>query len=220
MSVIDQVTKMLSLTDGRDKSYKFLQGATKALAFYTKDTASADKLNKISKSLGEGRSIMRLGKWTSNIQKINSLVAKADAQGGWNRLLVIEVVRVLGDMGYVIGDNLTYLSKYKVFALDPAACTKHGKVAQFWGFFCQVIMDVLTVLMLDPRKPNYAEARETAILNLTKDVADTIVVLATVAYLPKSIFNPSGGLQGILLTLSGAIATYQNWNKAAPTAAK
>lgn len=215
MSVVDQVTKMLSVTDGRDKSYKFLQGATKALAFYSADPATATKFDKLSKSLGEGRSIMRLAKWTSNIQKIDNLNAKA-TKNGWNQLLVVELVRVLGDMGYVVADNVAFFGKYRIIGADPAVFSKYGKISQFWGFFAQVILDIVALISLDASKPTFAADRQTAILNITKNVSDILVVLSVVGYLPKNIYNLNGGLAGILLALSGAISTYQNWGKAAP----
>jgi hypothetical protein len=215
-STVEQITKMLSITDGRDKTYKFLQGATKALGYYSADPATASKFNKLSQSIGEGRSIMRLGKWTSNIQKIDALNQKAIKKGAWNQLLVIELLRVLGDMGYVIGDNTTYLSKYRILPADPKLATKYAKISQFWGFFCQIILDIVTIMGLDAAKPTYAAERETALQNITKNTADILVILATVGYLPKSIYNINAGLAGILVALSGAIATYQNWTKAAP----
>lgn len=216
MSTIEQVTKMLSITDGRDKTYKFLQGATKALSYYSADPATSSKFDKLSKSIGEGRSIMRLGKWTTNIQKIDALNQKAIKKGSWNQLLVVELIRVLGDMGYVIGDNAAYLSKYRIIAADAKICGKYAKISQFWGFFCQIILDIVTIMGLDASKPTYAADREAALLNITKNFSDILVVLSVVGYLPKSIFNINAGLAGVLVALSGAIATYQNWTKAAP----
>jgi hypothetical protein len=209
---------MLSVTDGRDKTYKFLQGAAKALAYYASDAATASKFDKLSKSLGEGRSIMRFGKWTSNIQKIDGINKKA-AKSGWNQLLVVELIRSLGDMGYVIGDNAAYFGKYRLIAVDPKVSANYAKISQFWGFLCQVILDIVAVISLDSTKATYAADRETAILNITKNVSDTLVILSVVGYVPKSIFNLNGGVAGILLALSGAISTYQNWNKAAPAPA-
>ena len=220
MSSVEQVTKMLSVTDGRDKAYKFLQGATKALAYYTSDPATSSKIDKLSKSIGEGRSIMRLGKWTSNIQKMDALNQKAMKKGGWNQLLVIEFLRVLGDMGYVIGDNSAYLSKYRILSTDPKLCTKYGKISQFWGFFCQIILDIIAVISLDASKPTYAEDRQAALLSITKNTSDILVILSVVGYLPKSIYSVNAGVAGILVSISGAIATYQNWTKAAPSKPK
>ena len=216
MSSIDQVTKMLSVTDGRDKTYKFLQGATKALAYFSADPATAGKIDKVSKSLGEGRSIMRLGKWTSNIQKIENIHKKALKAGGYNQLLVVELIRVLGDMGYVVGDNMSYLSKYRILSTDPKQCTKYGKISQFWGFFCQIILDVVTIISLDASKASYAADRTTAILNITKNLSDILVILSVVGYIPKNVYNLNAGVAGCLLALSGGIATYQNWSKAGP----
>ena len=217
MSSIDQVVKLFSLTDGRDKSYKRLQGLTKALAFFLPDKSTATKMDNLSKSIGEGRSIMRFAKWTTNIQKFVKISKDATDTAGWNQARIIEFVRVLGDMGYVIGDNMAYFSKYKILPTDQKACAKYAMVSQFWGFFCQIILDVIKIVTLAPTAS--AATREEAFLNLTKDLADILVVLSVVGYLPTSIYNLNGGVQGILLTLSGAIATYQNWGKAAPAPA-
>jgi hypothetical protein len=215
-AINDQLVKMLSLTDGRDKLLKFVQGASKALAFYSSDKATAKQLNALAGSLGEGRSIMRLGKWTTNIQKLQGVVARAEAKG-WDQLLVIEALRVLGDAGYVVGDNSTYLAKYRIVGGDPKLFTKYGKISQFWGFFFQVILDVVALSSIDAAD---SEARTAAVLTLVKDVSDLLVVLSVVQFLPKNVYDLNAGVAGSLLAISGGIATYQNWNKAAPSKAK
>lgn len=214
MADLDKFVKLLATNDGRDKIYKGLAGVVKILAAYSASKESAKKFTSLGKSIGEGRSIMRMAKWVNNINKFQTLLPKLIANPA-NTKNTIEVFRVLGDFGYVLGDNLSYLSKYKVLSLNAAEVTKKAKVWQFWGYFCAVILDILAVnATLAKQSSDAATAKKEIranILSLIKDLADFLVVLATVGYVKA--FKPSATVQGLLTLLSGSIATYQNWTK-------
>jgi hypothetical protein len=209
---LDKLVKLLAQTDGRDKMLKTVQGAAKVLAFYAGTKAETKKWDNLSKSIGEGRSIMRFGKFTSNIQKIQVILAKAGGGSGLTQKQIIEILRILGDFGYVVGDNLTYFSKYKMLPLDPKVTAANAKLAQFWGFICALLLDVLAIVSLDTTKPSYAADRQSATLTLVKDTADTLAVWASVGYL-SSVYHPNAAFTGACTALSGSIATYTNWKK-------
>jgi len=212
MADLDKFVKLLGQTDGRDKIYKALAGLVKVLAACSsKDQAKL--LGGLGKSIGEGRSIMRLIKWVGNIQKLNGLLPKLAAPNTKN---IVETIRVIGDFGYIFGDNVQYLSKYKVLSFNAADVARKSKVFQFWGYIAAVLLDIFA---LQAARAKAASDKATAdkeikagVINVTKNLCDTLVVLATVGYL-SSVYKPSAKTTGALTLASGAIATYQNWNK-------
>jgi hypothetical protein len=214
MADIDKFIKLLAQTDGRDKIYKTLQGIVKILGYQSAgDKELAKKYAGLAKSIGEGRSIMRMTKWVGNVNKLQGFVPKL---GGLNAKMAIEILRVLGDFGYILGDNLAYLSKYKVLSLDATEVGKKSKIFQFWGYICAVILDILALMKNEKLKESdaatYAKERQAGLLNITKNLADTLATMAAVGYL-STVWGPSAGMTGALGATSGAIATYQNWTK-------
>lgn len=211
MSALDVFVSLCNTTDGRDKIYKTFAGLTKALgAIPTAPNAKA--MAKVSKAIGDGRSLMRMGKFTSNIVKIN---AYSDKVAKLTPTQMVEIARILGDFGYVVGDNITYLAKYGVISVNGAVATKYGKIAQFWGFVCALVLDILKLSKAFGAKHKDAKsaaAFKTAVLNLIKDTADTLAVLAAVGYAKRFGYSPSGVFVGGCSFVSGSIATYANWN--------
>jgi hypothetical protein len=214
MADLDKFIKLLGQTDGRDKLYKTLAGIVKVLAVYATTKDQAKIYGSLGKSIGEGRSIMRLAKWVGNVSKLQALVPKLAT--GFNVKTLVEVFRVLGDFGYICGDNIAYLSKYKVLGRDAAAVTKGAKLFQFYGYVFAVILDVFAIQAARAKAAadvatSRKEVKANAI-NLTKNVADLLVVTAAVGYV-SSVWKPSNTTTGALTITSGAIATYQNWSK-------
>lgn len=214
MSDLDKFIKLLGTTDGRDKIYKFVAGVTKILAYRATDKNLAKKYNTLAKSIGEGRSLMRMAKWVGNYNKLQGFAAKAATLTSKQ---IVEIIRVIGDFGYILGDNLAYLSKYGVLPLNAESCGKNSKVFQFWGYLCAVVLDIWGLLTLekkkfDDEKQRVAE-RQALLLALTKDTADLFAVLAAVGYAKNFGYNPSSGFTGFCGATSGAVATYINWAK-------
>jgi hypothetical protein len=214
MCDIDKFVKLLAQTDGRDKIYKTLQGVVKILGYQSAgDKELAKKYGALAKSIGEGRSIMRMTKWVGNVNKLQGFASKL---GTLNAKMIVEILRVIGDFGYILGDNLAYLAKYKVLSLDAANVGKNSKIFQFWGYFCAVILDVWALLKNEKQKESdpatYQKERKAGLLSLTKNIADFAATMAAVGYL-SAVWSPSAGVTGALGATSGAIATYQNWNK-------
>lgn len=208
MQQLDNFSSLCNLTDGRDKIYKTLGGLAKTLG--SVPGPHAKKFAALSKAIGDGRSLMRMGKWTSNISKIDAQSSKAV---GTKQM--VEILRVLGDFGYVFGDNVQYLAKFGL--LGPNVVSKRvaeqSKVFQFYGFVCAVALDIYNLFKeYTAEVVNKKKIRE-CILNLIKDLCDFLACLAAVGYAKRLGYNPSGVFTGMCSFTSGSIATYNNWNK-------
>jgi hypothetical protein len=213
MADVDKIVKLLATTDGRDKLYKFSANMAKIIAFSSADKTTQKKWNGLAKSIGEGRSLMRMGKWVGNVSKLQGFGAKL---GSLSQRNLVEVLRVIGDFGYVLGDNLAYLSKYNILPLDAKQCGKNSKVFQFWGYLCALILDLWSLMLLPTKNLDAATSkkeRTALVLSATKNLADTLSALNNVGYASSFGYNPSVGFTGACGATSGAIATYTNWKK-------
>ena len=207
---LDKIVKLLAQTDGRDKLYKTAAGLAKVAADCS-DKESGKKWKAIGKSIGDGRSLMRMGKWVGNVQKLQGAAAK----GTLTSYQAVEVLRVIGDFGYVLGDNLQYLAKFGVIPVDAAKTAANSKVFQFWGFLCAVVLDLWQLALLPSKKLTAEEAakkRQALILSAIKNFADLLNCLNAVGY-AKGFYKPSATFLGACGVTSGAIATYTNWGK-------
>lgn len=211
----DKFIKLLATTDGRDKIYKVLANVSKIVGWVNEaDKVSAKKWNALSKSIGEGRSLMRMAKWVGNVQKLQGYAAKA---GSLTSRQFLEILRVIGDFGYILGDNLAYLSKYGILPLNAENAAKQSKIFQFWGYIMATILDALSLSGLAAKQAKmdaaaFAAEQQALVLSFVKNAADTLATLASVGYM-KSMYNPSIGFTSLCGATSGAIATYQNWTK-------
>ena len=207
---IDKVVKLLAQTDGRDKLYKTAAGLAKIAADFS-DKESGKKWKSIGKSIGDGRSLMRMGKFVGNVQKLQGFAAK----GSLSSYQAVEVLRVIGDFGYVLGDNLQYLAKFGVLPMDAAKTAANSKVFQFWGFVCAVLLDLWQLALLPSKRleaKDFAKKRHALVLSAIKNFADMLNCLNAVGY-AKSFYKPSSTFLGACGVTSGAIATYTNWGK-------
>jgi hypothetical protein len=210
---VDKIVKLLALTDGRDKLYKTTGGIAKIIAVHS-DKETSKKWKGLSKSIGDGRSLMRMGKWIGNYQKLQGFAQKYNKLTSYN---ILEILRVIGDFGYVLGDNLQYLAKYGILPLDAAKTARNSKVFQFWGFLCAFILDLWQIALLPTKKlepVELAKKRHELVLSAVKNLADVLNCLAAVGY-AKRFYAPSETFLGVCNVVSGGIATQQNWKKVA-----
>lgn len=211
-----KVVNLLAQTDGRDKIYKFLVNVIKLLAAYAGTKESAKKWTTLAKSLGEGRSLMRMAKWVGNYNKLSALAAKASSLTSRQ---VVEILRIIGDFGYIFGDNVSYLSKYGVLPFNATSAAKNSKIFQFWGYFFAVILDIWSIITLNGKKARggideaqFKKESTDLYLSVTKNSADFLSTLDAVGY-AKACYNPGSKVVACFGATSGAIATYQNWKK-------
>jgi len=210
MQQLDNFSSLCNLTDGRDKIYKTLGGAAKILG--SVPNPHAKKFAALSKAIGDGRSLMRMGKWTSNISKIEGQASKAGSLGAKQ---IVEIARVLGDFGYVVGDNVQYLAKFGLFG--PNIVSKNvaaqSKVFQFYGFIFAVALDIYNLIKEQTAEVVNKKKVRDCIISLFKNICDFLACLAAVGYAKSLGYNPSGTFTGLCSFTSGAIATHANWKK-------
>ena len=215
MADLTKFINLLAQTDGRDKIYKTLQNLVKIAAAQSSDKAQAKKFNTLAKSLGEGRSLMRMAKWTTNYNKLVEYSKKASTLTSRQ---IVEILRVIGDFGYILGDNLSYLAKYGVLPFNASTTAKNSKIFQFWGFFFATLLDVWAMITLRAKaasgmdEATYAKEAKALRLSLVKNFCDLLVTLNAVGY-ASAFYKPSGTALGVFGATSGAIATYNNWKK-------
>lgn len=219
MAPLDQLINLLASNDGRDKLYKFLAGVFKILAAVAKSNqnrALASAFTSLGASIGSARSVMRMGKFIADVPKYEKLTTKLQKKG-FSVLVVIEILRTLGNSLYVAGDNAAFIAKHKLIAASAKDITKYAKIAQFWGFFLAAVLDVVALSAALAKKDSdpSASKKETkaAVLGLAKDGSDTLVTMAAVGYF-KSVWHPNAYTAGALTCVSGGVATYSNWIKA------
>lgn len=219
MARLDQIIALLALTDGRDKLYKFLAGVFKIIGALSKkqqQLALTSACDAMGAAIGSARSVMRMGKFVADVPKLKKLGSKASATPDLKT--VIEIFRTIGNSLYIIGDNVAFVAKQKLISADAKCVTKCAKVAQFWGFFLAAVLDVFALAAAQAKKSTdpstYKKEQKAALLGLAKDGSDTLVTMAAVGYF-KNIWHPCPMTAGALTCVSGGIATYTNWKKAA-----
>ena len=190
------VVTLLSKTEGRDKLLKAAAGLAKVLATFT----NASQHTKLATSLSEARSIMRLGGWVVNIQKLATLPSRTLAE----RLFII---RVAFDMFYCVHDNLQYLTKYGVISPMQLQVLIHRSfIGLFWGFFTAVLIDIHALLTQSLTATEWRKR----VLMLTRNFCDMLAGLNNVGY-AKSLFTLSPRTMGMLGFVSAAISCRDNY---------
>jgi len=208
---IDKVIKLLAQTDGRDKIYKAAANVAKFLAYSNQQSGNKDGAKRaaaLAKSIGEGRSLMRMGKWVQNTKKLTDSASSGTVFSAPDT--VMEYTRVACDFGYIFGDNVGYLAKYGVVAVsDEKWVAKQSKVFQFYAYVLAVLLDIMKILKL--RKQG--KSCQASYINLTKNASDALVSADGLGYGRCVGYAPNAGFTSLLGFLSGSIATYQNWQK-------
>ncbi|KEG07188.1 glycosomal membrane protein [Trypanosoma grayi] len=216
MSDFDKFVKLLAQTDGRDKIYKFLGGVLKILATVEAGHPRAASYKAVGSSITDGRSLLRMAKWTGDVPKMHSIVALYTEKGTVEMKKIIEFLRVLGNFLYVLGDNTAFLMRYKLLPGKAKQVQHHSKIAQFWGFFFAAVLDLVALRKALLKRASDAATSQkeakAALISLAKDGADVFVTMAAVGYM-KEVWHPSAVTSGALTALSGGIATYLNWKK-------
>eukprot|EP00758_Cryptobia_borreli_P001176 Tbor_TRINITY_DN2005_c0_g1::TRINITY_DN2005_c0_g1_i1::g.12114::m.12114 len=210
MDQIDTFVVLCGQTDGRDKIYKSMAGLFKILG--ETQMPNAKKFAAFSKAIGSGRSLMRMGKWTSNMNKLQAYIPTAASLTAKN---MVEILRIIGDFGFVLGDNLHYISSYNIVPIDPRLAHVNSKMFQFFGFICAVVLDMWNLVILQLEGQIKTKKFREGILTLIKDLCDTIACMVVVRYNSGYGGKPSASLVGGCSLISGCIATRSNWKKAA-----
>ena len=126
----------------------------------------------------------------------------------------VKILRILGDIGYIVGDNLQYLGKYGLLQMDHKLMAKRSKVFQFWGYVMAIYLHLFDMLIYLGKAGTLQDSKGKKMLLLFfRDICDLLNSLASVGYI--SAWNPSSGTQGALGLISASIGTHDNWEKSA-----
>mmetsp|Transcript_9097 Transcript_9097/g.12189 ORF Transcript_9097/g.12189 Transcript_9097/m.12189 type:complete len:215 (+) Transcript_9097:63-707(+) len=208
---IDTTVKIMATTEGRDKVYKAVQNLARFLEWSgsrSGDFSSAKKYGVLAKSMGDGRSLMRLGKWIQNLRKMREISASGAAFDTVDGL--VEYGRVSADFGFVVGDNISYLAKYNILSnVSSQWVSRRAKVSQFWAFLFACILDILKLI----RAYKAEKVMKDLIINFVRNFADLLATLDATGY-ASCVYKPCVGFTSMCGLLSGSIATYQNVIKA------
>merc|ERR1712230_94898 len=129
--LVNDSLKVASTTVGRDKAYRTVQYAARALAWYYAQRGypreAVAQMSAIKSALGTTRKVMRLGKPMEHFQAAVKAMTLADPI-----LRVLAISRQLGYAFYLINDALVWAhsAKIKVYAKDRfARIQKAGTLA-------------------------------------------------------------------------------------------
>ncbi|KAH9597019.1 hypothetical protein LSM04_000143 [Trypanosoma melophagium] len=165
--IIKAVTTSLSTSDGQDKFLKGSSALVKLLfCFY-----GIKSLLDFADSISDGRSLLRLLSWLSNLQIMYNTLQK-DPSGIRD---VIYLARIIGDGIFKICDNVAFLGSkfqgnrelYQEFALASRA-------ALFWGFFAAVLLSIY-----DLRYDRYTGNSKRRYITLVQNLCDLLTAAST-----------------------------------------
>ena len=202
---VDIAISLLASTDGRDKLYKTMENISKLLACFAQQRCSS-KLVRFSQRISDGRSLMRIGKWVTNAQKLADSADKNVAEQTLEENL--DKSRIFCDLCYIILDNILYFNRFLLMSLkQEASYVKKSKVFQFWTFFFACALDIVKIIRKYKANGNVIETKDA--LNFVKNFADFLVTLSAVKYL-SIIYKPSAAWLSMCSIVSGSIATAQH----------
>lgn len=203
--------KFLAATDGRDKLYKFFHYGARFLSWFCLNTANnaqwAKYWSNIDSVMSDGRKLLRLFKFLSEIEKLGTI------REARPMLLVANLLKTLGMAGYFFFNNLSWAMKFNIVSGDEK---KWGKLS-FWawtvGLLFALVLDVvkyrensrrqqkalasssqteLAQLKKEQRELEYAMIREVANLQISTSLVEInpiksagVVGLAGVVVRPK-----------------------------------
>ncbi|KNH09353.1 glycosomal membrane protein [Perkinsela sp. CCAP 1560/4] len=201
---VDIAIQLLSSTDGRDKVYKTMENLSKFYGCFANQRC-AGMLTGFAQRVSDGRSLMRLGKWVTNAQK---LIDNADKNLSSQSVEeTLDNSRVFCDFCYIILDNILYLNRFLFMTLKHEQnYIRRAKVFQFWTFFFACALDIIKMV----RKYREEKARPATkeILNFLRNFCDFLVALSGVRYL-SFVYRPSAAWLSLFSIVSGSIATTQ-----------
>eukprot|EP01059_Diplonema_ambulator_P035729 TRINITY_DN8540_c0_g1_i1.p1 TRINITY_DN8540_c0_g1~~TRINITY_DN8540_c0_g1_i1.p1 ORF type:complete len:236 (+),score=65.83 TRINITY_DN8540_c0_g1_i1:41-709(+) len=131
---------------------------------------------KLAKSLADGRSMMRMGQWVKSSVNVQDAVNGVVRAEGVQTQPLLQVVRQAADMGYKIGDNVTFLSKQGVVEADAPRWATATKRLQFTMFGIDALNAATAIVN------NNGTSRTPAIL--MRSVCDCLMVLQGTKWAP------------------------------------
>lgn len=208
----DVLIALLAKTDGRDKLLKAAAGVARMLFHFT----NAKQHETLFKSISDGRSLMRLVLWTSNVDRMVMAGSPKDCDT-W-----LTFLRTLFDALFCVCDNVVYFGKPGVLALkDVNGWVLRGTRFMFFGFILAVVLDLLALSKAAGVAPSDATPDEVATfqkkasaeitkrrLMLVRNTCDLIASMNASALIPG--LQLSHLVIGFCAFTSGAIASCEN----------
>jgi len=211
--------KFLAATDGRDKLYKFFHYGARFLSWFCLSSLGhpqwAAYWSNIDVVMADGRKLLRLYKFLSEIEKLGTI---RESRPG---LLVANLLKTLGMAGYFFFNNISWAMKFKVISGDEK---KWGKLS-FWawtvGLLFALVLDVVKYRENSRRQQKaIAGSNQTEFAQLKKEQRELqYAIIREVANLQISTslveINPirNNGLVGLAGVIEAVLASYQIWKK-------
>lgn len=221
----------LAHTDGRDKLAKFLQNYCRYRKHYS-PTGSASWLQfkSLQDSLSEFRSLIKFGKPVKNVLEISEIVesTRNDQPGrGLGRLQPLDCLRLfslISDIGYKVGDNIEYLSHYKLLRFDETRCESWSKTFQFFAYLADVMVGWMELRAFEKKRKQYRESdkeqkfenkRHAMRMGYLGDFADFLRVAPgfMAMYGLLGVRKKHDGFSGVMGLIVGATGVWKVWSK-------
>ncbi|ORC84613.1 putative glycosomal membrane protein [Trypanosoma theileri] len=168
--IIRAMSKCLSTTDGQDKLLKG-SGALMKLLFCF---CGIKSLLDFADSASEGRSLLRLLSWLSNLQIVYNTLQK-DPSGIRD---VIYLARIIGDGIFKICDNVAFLGiKFQGYTDVSQDFARASRAGLFWGFFAAVMLS-----LYDLRYDRYTVNNKRRYITLVQNLCDLLTAASTIRF--------------------------------------
>jgi len=212
--------KFLAATDGRDKLYKFFHYGARFLSWFCLGSLHnpewAQYWSNIDTVMSDGRKLLRLYKFLSEIEKLGSLKESRPAH------LVANLLKTLGMAGYFLFNNVAWAIKFKIISGDEKKWSRLSFWAWTVGLLFALILDVVKYRenLRRQQRSLSSSGGQTEAIQLKKEQRELqYAIIREVANLQISTslveINPLGnnGIVGIAGVVEAALASYQIWKK-------
>lgn len=232
LRILRVLAAFLARTDGRDKLAKFLQNYCRYRKYYASGSAS-QYFKRIQDSLSEFRSLIKFGKPVKNVLEIHEIVtqdmkktspapiaARTTGFAGLPSIRSLKLVSLLADIGYKLGDNVEYLSHYKVLKFDEARCESWSKTFQFFAYLADVLVGMKQLFDFEKKRKQFDDNKtfkdnlRAKQISYLGDVADFLRV--TPGFLAMyGLFGvrKHDGFSGVMGLIVGATGIWKVWHK-------
>lgn len=237
--VLRAVAALLARTDGRDKLAKFLQNYCRYRKYYAvAGSASFVKFKRLQGSLSEFRSLLKFGKPVKSAIEVHTIMTqdrfgddkggrRGGDIGGLQPLDCLRLASLISDIGYKVGDNIEYLSHYKLLRYDEKRCESWSKTFQFFAYLADVVVGWMELRALEKRRKQYADKdggnvafeqkRHAMRVGYLGDCADFLRVTPgfLAMYGLLGFKKKHDGFSGMMGLIVGATGVWKVWNKVA-----
>jgi len=211
---LNRLVAYLEKADARDKVVKAIQNYLKYLVWKFAGEGRKDvskQMKALASVLSQYRSILKFGKPVKSVREIVDIGRPGDFGD------IMEITTNCWDIVYKLGDNLEFLSAFKVLPFSPARMENVSKIGQFWTYFTQVVLDIIAWRKIARTTIAGSQERETKMqklrLDLLKDVSDLLRVGPPYLRRYMKRCPTHEGFQSLMGAVAGASGAYAVWLK-------